>query len=189
MAKSGREKIIEAAQQLFLEGEVDMSTRKIAKKAGVSTSLIFHFFKNKEDLMLEVSEKMAEFFIESIKLEQLKNLKADVKLKNMIKVHDIATNEGRLFINYLFQRSLKSEKPFMQLSYKTKKRLFDLFHKTVEEGIAEGIFQKKDAEKITMIILRFLHSIIIRKAFHFSGDCKDNTLDVDFDFLISLLKK
>lgn len=189
MAKSGREKIIEAAQQLFLEGEIDMSTRGIAKKAGISTSLIFHFFKNKEDLMIEVSEKMAEFFIENLRTEQAKNVKADIKLKNMIKSHDRATNEGRFFINYLFQRSFKSEKPFMHLSYQTKKNMFDLFHKTVEEGIKEGIFQKKDAEKVTMIILRFLHSVIIKKAFHFLEGCEDKNLDADFDFLISLLKK
>src|ERR1700722_14549753 len=58
--QSTKEKILEAARQLFVEhGFSGTSMGKIAKLAQVNHSLIFHHFGNKEKLWLEVKQSIA----------------------------------------------------------------------------------------------------------------------------------
>lgn len=56
-ARATREKITKAALELFSErGYAATSTRRIAKHAGISEGLIFHYFPNKKELLLGVAQ-------------------------------------------------------------------------------------------------------------------------------------
>ncbi len=49
-----KERIIQAGMDLFCEkGYYNTNTAEIAKKAGVSTGLIYSYFKNKDDILME----------------------------------------------------------------------------------------------------------------------------------------
>jgi AcrR family transcriptional regulator len=55
MEKSKREKILEAALNMFVENGFESSpTSKIAKQAGVATGTLFHYFKTKDELINEL---------------------------------------------------------------------------------------------------------------------------------------
>ena len=50
-----KEQVIQAAKQCIVrQGISNMSMKTIAKEAGVSTGIIYHYFKNKEDVLLHV---------------------------------------------------------------------------------------------------------------------------------------
>lgn len=53
LSNDGRRKdILMAAQEVFSQkGLADSSISEIAKRAGVVDSIIYHYFKNKEDLL------------------------------------------------------------------------------------------------------------------------------------------
>jgi len=52
LGNSRKQKIIEAAQDIFSEhGLADARLSDIAKRAGIGESIIYHYFKNKEDLL------------------------------------------------------------------------------------------------------------------------------------------
>lgn len=52
-----KNKIIEAGYQLFAEvGYFSTNTAEIAKKAGVSTGIVYGYFRDKRDILLEVME-------------------------------------------------------------------------------------------------------------------------------------
>ncbi|HEX3048250.1 MAG TPA: helix-turn-helix domain-containing protein [Bacillota bacterium] len=52
---SSREKILQAAEELFAEAGFDKtSTASIAKRAGVNSALIFYYFENKENLLKNI---------------------------------------------------------------------------------------------------------------------------------------
>lgn len=53
-----RKKIIEAGYQLFNEkGYYHTNTAEIAKQAGVSTGIVYSYFRNKKDIFMEVIEE------------------------------------------------------------------------------------------------------------------------------------
>ena len=62
-----RDRIVEAALSVFSERGFDgATTREIAKEAGVSSGLIHHHFKDKENLWKLVGARISEEFIEAI---------------------------------------------------------------------------------------------------------------------------
>ncbi len=66
-----KEKIIAAGFQLICEnGYYNTNTREIAKKAGVSTGIIYQYFKDKYDIFMEGLEKYGDdIFFPMFKLE------------------------------------------------------------------------------------------------------------------------
>ena len=55
LANDRRGSILRAAQEVFSQkGLADSNISEIAKKAGVVDSIIYHYFKNKEDLLFSV---------------------------------------------------------------------------------------------------------------------------------------
>ena len=62
MADDRKKDILMAAQEVFSDyGLLDANISEIAKKAGVVDSIIYHYFKNKEDLLFyALSDKMAD---------------------------------------------------------------------------------------------------------------------------------
>ena len=61
-AERNRERVIEAARDLFAEQGLDASANEIARRAGVSRATFFNYFAAKSDLLwLEVDESLAAF--------------------------------------------------------------------------------------------------------------------------------
>ncbi len=55
-----RERIIQAARALFVEGGLDgVNMREIAEKAGVNKGLLHYYFKTKDSIFLEVFQQQA----------------------------------------------------------------------------------------------------------------------------------
>lgn len=58
-----KEKIIQAATNLFYENSYELTaTKEIAKEAGVSEALVFKYFKNKQNLLNVVLEEVIDEF-------------------------------------------------------------------------------------------------------------------------------
>jgi AcrR family transcriptional regulator len=54
-SKNTRQKLLKAATDLFYEkGYSETSVRDIGARAKISNSLVYHYFKNKEDLLFEI---------------------------------------------------------------------------------------------------------------------------------------
>ena len=84
-----KEKILEAAERYFCEnGYYEASIRKLAEAAGISVGSFYFYFKNKDELLLEVSRRQNEKFIEKISesLGRTDSYKSDQKewLRNFI---------------------------------------------------------------------------------------------------------
>jgi len=65
--KSTRESLLSAATVLFSgKGYGDTSIREIGTKAGVSDSIIYHYFKNKEDLLFQIIQIASQDLIQML---------------------------------------------------------------------------------------------------------------------------
>ena len=83
-----KDKIIEAGFELICEnGYYNTNTAEIAKKAGVSTGIIYQYFKDKHDILMEALNKYGEdLFFPTIKTNINKN-NFEESLRTMIKDH------------------------------------------------------------------------------------------------------
>ena len=80
-----RNKIIEAGYQLFCEkGYHHTNTAEIAKFAGVSTGIVYSYFRDKKDIFLEVLKKY-EGSITSPMYETIQKLEQPLDLPRVIK--------------------------------------------------------------------------------------------------------
>lgn len=86
-----KEKIIKAGFDLICEnGYYNTDTAKIAKKAGVSTGIIYQYFKDKRDIFINGLEKYADsIFYPILDLPETKFSKKDFPniIKNMIETY------------------------------------------------------------------------------------------------------
>jgi AcrR family transcriptional regulator len=95
-----REQIIEAALQVFAQkGFVRATNKDVAKQAGITPGLIYHYFKSKEDLLLAVIEEVSP--VQSIRSLPL----------------DILTQPPEIFLRFLVGQMLElgESKQFLQL--------------------------------------------------------------------------
>lgn len=83
-----KEKILEAGFELIcLKGYHNTNTAEIAKKAEVSTGIIYQYFKNKHDILIESLKKYADnIFYPMLNISEKKFAKSDLPeiIKKMI---------------------------------------------------------------------------------------------------------
>ena len=120
-----KEKIIEAGFNLICEnGYYNTNTAEIAKKAGVSTGIVYQYFKDKYDILIEGLEKYGDDIFFPILKD--KNIKFDKKefdkflnqmIKNYINNHKVSNvaheeimsmvHSDRRVANYYYKRELE----------------------------------------------------------------------------------
>ncbi len=80
-----RNKILEAGYQLFCEkGYYNTNTAEIAKLAGVSTGIVYSYFKDKKDIFLLVIEAYAHS-VTAPMLEKIKNIEQPVNIEECVR--------------------------------------------------------------------------------------------------------
>lgn len=83
-----KEKIIEAGFNLICEkGYYNTNTAEIAKSAGVSTGIVYQYFRDKHDILIEGIQKFSkDIFYPMLNIEHEKFTKSDLRelLRNMI---------------------------------------------------------------------------------------------------------
>jgi len=66
--RNTRKKLLQAAVDLFFEkGYASTSIREIGTKAGITNSLIYHYFTNKEELLFEIVNRSVGDLLEILK--------------------------------------------------------------------------------------------------------------------------
>lgn len=89
MEKTKREKILEAALEMFVNNGFESSpTSKIAKQAGVATGTLFHYFKTKDELINELYLEVKTGLISAMK-------------QNLLEAKTIRKNLEYIWLNYI----------------------------------------------------------------------------------------
>lgn len=144
-ANNRRKDILKAAQETFSQkGLVDSSISKIAQKAGVADSIIYHYFKNKEDLLFfALSDKLRDIE-KDLKLHLEGILDPASKLGKMIWYHlyinDLSPGDIRILKDLLFE--CRSNKNFYKHEgYNTLRQYTKFMSQILQQGIDENVFR------------------------------------------------
>ena len=159
MRNNKREKILLVAEMLMSrEGYRGVSFEKIASKVGIHKSTIFHYFRNKEELLNGILDKSYDDVIKNLE-EIIGNqaLEPEEKLKrafdNHLTLFVMHFDKAIISLNELRNLSGKKQGLFLQ-----KRRQYqEALEKLVIEMQTKGHFHLLDSKIVTFGILGLLN--------------------------------
>lgn len=181
-----RKKILRAVKKLFCAGESDISLTQVAKKARIAKSLIYHFFKNKEELFLAAAGEMADELLGELEKIRHQSLPADKKLLAMLVLFRDLSNHGGAFTNFLFRHLLAKNPRFLIFGRQVRERFFALFSAVIAEGIKSDVFCSLSVNEATEVILAVLDSLSLQSAI--PREHQVHNPEEVLNFVVALLK-
>ncbi len=142
-----RQAILEAAETLFVErGPSATATSAVARRAGVTKSLIHHHFGSKEDLWKEVRKRHFERYYEAqIEMLQSADGTADL-LRDSVVAYFRFLQVDPEAVRFLSWRFIEDEDPCLEL----EEELFELGMKRIRQAQESGEL-RADLEPISII--------------------------------------
>jgi len=165
-----RNRIVKSAVAIASqEGFTRATTKEIAREAGCSEGIIYHYFKSKHDLFLAVIKENADEFLADLNTQIKEADSAPDKLEKVIDFH-FRYFTGKIHIfQILFGKTGDAMVPFSYV-LKTIILPYQGAMKTViEAGIAAGEFQPVDADVMAASLLGMMQLNIIKLHFGVSS--------------------
>lgn len=184
-----REKVIEAATQLFHEERYDrVSMRKIAARVGYSVGTLYLYYKDKDDLFLAVQG--AAFQRGFSYIQRLPN--SDDPL---VRLTALGENYVRFGMKNpdLYRLMFMMERPMEALpedrGWNAGIQLHNLLTTLVKECIAAGRMRSRDPDRLSFALWSFVHGMVSLKIAHrldiYNGEHLECPLcDVDTEELV-----
>lgn len=174
-----KEKIIEAGFELICnDGYYKTNTSKIAKKAGVSTGIVYQYFKDKKDILLSGLDKYADDIF--YPMLNMSNIKFDKNNFANIMKDMIAKYIG----NHKLSKTAHEEITAMthsdkDIAYFFYKREMDMTHKSVSALTENGFNIANMNEKVHIVIGlidNLCHEIVYHKHEELDYDIMTNVV-------------
>lgn len=182
-----KQKIINAAEALFaLKGYDGVSVVEIALKAKTSKSLIFHYFKSKENILIDLIKKRLEEFEDFLK-GSLKHHTPRKKLESFIESYLNLLTRQTDFFKILFRETLNSNRKITNLIIQHNTRVADIIREIIEEGKELGDFRSDiNTESYSILLTTLLNSTAAIKALQ---SLKPEPFQLNFDNLKTEIRK
>jgi TetR/AcrR family transcriptional regulator len=142
-AEATKHRILDAAEEEFARGGLlGARTESIAAKTGVTKSMIFYHFSDKEGLYQAVLERAVSLRVASVQKADIHNVDAEVALKNFVDVFlkDISVNPHMPAI--FFYEGIQNKGRFYSQIAITS--LYTPIVDIIRRGIESGVFREVD---------------------------------------------
>ena len=186
MSQDTREKIMESAKALFSEhGFAAVTTKEIAKTAGISEVTLYRHFESKRSLFNDiVKENMMNFGIESyIENEATYDVRKDL-IEISSRIVDTYKKNRALHRMVIKDQFLKSEARThsKKIENKDMKALYSYFEKIKEKNLV-----KDDSEKLMKFFISNIHGFVMHNYILKTGtESLDKKRKIEyFDWLIN----
>ncbi len=159
-----REQILLAAQQVFAEkGFKGATIRGVAEKAGIASSLIFYYFKNKTALY----EAVFQSFFDQLEDLVRQNLSLDLdrlgQLRQFLFTLTDYGKEHRDMMRMLLREIIDNGHLVDKIAQEYFNPLFEIAVQFFKDGKREALFREVDA-------LHYIHSFIGMNLFYFVAE-------------------
>ncbi|MBN1663595.1 MAG: TetR/AcrR family transcriptional regulator [Deltaproteobacteria bacterium] len=186
-----KDNIIDAALQVFTEkGYANATMTDIAKKAGVSTPVLYGYFKTKEDLLFTIPEKLSEEPVRTLDVALPYFRGPEAKIRFIVQGYITLYENNPLYAS-LVMLELKTNRKFLKTkAYVTIQKVARTLLESIREGINDGTFKDQtDAFLVRSMILGTIEHLCINKIL--LGEPKDLQVYVDplVDTILEGIKK
>ena len=159
-----REVILLAAEQVFAErGFKGATTREVAQKAGVASSLIFYYFKNK----MALYEAVFQSFFDQLEDLVQQNLSLDLdrlgQLRQFLFTLTEYATEHRNMMRILLREIIDNGRLVKKIAQEYFSPLYEMGTEFLKEGKREALFREVDP-------LHYIHSFIGMNVFYFVAE-------------------
>ena len=183
-----KEKIIEAGFNLICEnGYYNTNTAEIAKAAGVSTGIVYQYFKDKYDILIEGLEKYGDdIFFPMLNTKDIKFDKADFNklLKQMIK-HYISNHKVSNVAHEEIMAMVHSDKRVAEYYYKRELEMTN----SLKEILLSNNFSKESLSERVHIMMGLIDNLCHEVTYHKHSNMNyDIMTDLVIDNINNLFK-
>jgi len=155
LREATRDKIINAAVALFAEnGLAGTSVSQIAKQAGISVGLMYHYYKTKEEIfaqLVEFAKKEVLEFAEALNNEQSPK-------KTILDIADEMVKEWQSGLEFSQWIILSNNLTDDELSYHGTEFVSSL-ENLIKKGQKQGDFKAGDYKKMALFFLAMLEGV------------------------------
>ena len=146
------------------KGYYDFTIKDIAREAGLSTGLIHYYFKNKEDLLLNLLKEMnADLKYYLNKALTVLSDPRDKLLTFCDQAFDLVDREKAYFYVLIdFWAQINRNKRIRQANIKLFQSYRDEIAAILKEGAAKGVFLVVDVKLTSVIIISLIQGTIIQ---------------------------
>jgi AcrR family transcriptional regulator len=146
------------------KGYYEFTVRDIAREAGLSTGLVHYYFKNKEDLLLnllkEINRNMTIILNRNIITSEDPQEKLNIFMKQAF---DLVKNEKDYFYIVIdFWTQVNKNERMKRANIKLFKSYRDEISKILKEGVDRGVFMKMDIDYTAAVIISIIQGLIIQ---------------------------
>lgn len=184
-----KEKIIEAGFNLICKnGYYNTNTAEIAQEAGVSTGIVYQYFKDKHDILIEGLEKYGEdIFYPILKNKDILFEKKDFDklLKQMIK-HYINNHKISTIAHEEITSMIHSDKKVAEYYYKRELEMTN----SLTDILINNNFKDEHLKEKVHIMLGLIDNLCHEVIYHKHNDMNyDIMTDLVIDIIKDLFKK
>ena len=174
-----KEKIIESGFNLICEnGYYNTNTAEIAKAAGVSTGIVYQYFKDKYDILIEALEKYGDnIFFPMLKTKNIKFDKKDFEelLKKMINYY-ISNHKVSKVAHEEIMSMVHSDKRVAEYYYKRELEMTN----SLKDILLSNGFNDKDLYEKVHVMMGLIDNLCHEVIYH-----KHN--DMNYDLMTNLV--
>lgn len=188
------DKILDAAEEILSEKSLeDSSIVEIAKKAGIAYSLIYNYFKGKEDLLFSIPKRRMKYVL-TLLSEQLQGILDPInKLSKTIWFHLHFNNTYRGYAHILLLECRANRNFYKHEAYALIRKYSGIVLGILEDGVKKQIFRADlDLHLVRDIIFGLLDleilSCIASKEINDTAPDFENILDLIFPMIIDPTK-
>lgn len=174
-----RREILNSARDLFIDdGYEKFSMRRLAEKIDYSPTTIYHYFKNKDDLLFAICEEVAEQFLAKLRyLRSFQNKPYEALRQTMLYLVEFAfDNPNQYKVFFLTKPNVYgTQDEFMKKESMARNSYFE-FRKIVQACIKAGKLRRMDIDVLTQVLATAPHGLITMTLYRSSFPWVDQKL-------------
>ena len=159
-----RREILDVARELFInEGYEKFSMRKLDEKIDYSATTIYLYFRDKDDLLLAICEKVAEQYFANLSRIRASHLDPlDTLRQALLYLVEFGFNNPNQYRVFFFTRPdvYGTQEEFMEKESMARKSYL-IFKEIVHDCIDAGKLQQLDTELLTQALAVAVHGLIV----------------------------
>ncbi|WP_027624545.1 TetR/AcrR family transcriptional regulator [Clostridium lundense] len=161
-----KKKIIDAAREILVkEGYENLSIRKIANKIEYSPGIIYHYFKDKAEIVTFIVEEGYGNILKTISSIPVDSENPDKTMENTLRAYielmlEIPEQFRAILMNDI--EGIQDKVNILEQGIREKRKSIGELCKLIEMGIEKHKFRKMDIELTAQIILTSTQGLISR---------------------------
>lgn len=189
-----RRKIIEAASEILAEeGYEKLSIRKVASRIEYSPGIIYHYFKDKAEIVACVVEEGYKNILKGINEAQVDVENPEKAMESTMRSYiDLMLKTPEHFRAILMNdiEEVQEKVNILERGISKKRKSVELLCNQIRIGIEKGRFRDMDVELTSQIIWTSTHGLISRLILekNVSEEQKERLINHHFEILINGIK-